>query len=70
MKMIAALKDHVTYNAEAQKKLNYFSRILGKIPDLRTVSQEGLQRLLCLRLEDVVQTPQILKTLFAASFPY
>ena len=70
MKIVAALKDHVTYNAEAQKKVNYFSRILGKIPELRTLSQQGLQRLFCMKLDDAVPTPQVLQTLFAVALPY
>ena len=70
MKIVGALKDHVTYNAEAQKKVNYFSRILGKIPELRTLSQQGLQRLFCMKLEEVVPTPQILQSLFSLCYPY
>ena len=70
MKIVGALKDHVTFNAEAQKKINFFSRILGKIPELRTLSQEGLQRMFCMKMEDLVPTPQVLETLFATSLPY
>lgn len=45
MKVISSLRDHVTYNNEAQKKPNYFSRILSILPELRSVSQDGLERL-------------------------
>jgi len=35
MKVIDCLRDHCTYNAEAQRKPNFFSLILGKIAELR-----------------------------------
>ena len=37
-KIINALRDHVTYNSDAQRKPHYFSRILDKLPQLRTLS--------------------------------
>jgi len=45
MRLIDTLRDHCTYNCDAQKKLLFFPRILGTIPELRTLSKEGLQRL-------------------------
>ena len=66
MKIIDALKDHCTYNCDAQKKPQFFSRILGKIPELRTLSQEGLQRLLYFKLEDN-NPPEVLSNIFLAS---
>lgn len=41
MKIISSLRDHVTYNAEAQRKPHYFSHILGKLPELRSLSMQG-----------------------------
>lgn len=70
MKIINSLKDHVTYNSEAQKKPHYFSRILAKLPDLRTLSVNGLQRILYLKLEDVVSTPAAIESMFAPNLPY
>jgi hypothetical protein len=35
MKIIDCLRDHCTYNSEAQRKPNFFSLILGKIAELR-----------------------------------
>jgi len=67
MKIIDALRDHCTYNAEAQKKPYFFSRILGTIPELRTLSREGLQRLFYLKLEDICQPPPIIENLFLTS---
>ncbi|XP_054168081.1 probable nuclear hormone receptor HR38 [Oppia nitens] len=70
MKIINSLKDHVTYNSEAQKKPHYFSRILAKLPDLRTLSVNGLQRIFCLKLEDVVSTPAAIESMFSPTLPY
>ncbi|CAG2179183.1 unnamed protein product, partial [Oppiella nova] len=70
MKIINSLKDHVTYNSEAQKKPHYFSRILAKLPDLRTLSVNGLQRIFCLKLEDLVSTPAAIESMFSPTVPY
>jgi len=45
MKIVSSLRDHVTYNAEAQRKSQYLSYLLGKIPELRSLSVQGLQRI-------------------------
>jgi nuclear receptor subfamily 4 group A protein 2 len=70
MKIINSLKDHVTYNSEAQKKPHYFSRILAKLPDLRTLSFGLLQRIFYLKLEDPVQTPAAIESMFSPNLPY
>ena len=70
MKIIGSLRDHVTYNSEAQKKSNYFSRILGNLPELRSLSVQGLQRIFYLKLEDLVPAPPYIETLFASSLPF
>lgn len=70
MKIINSLKDHVTYNSEAQKKPHYFSRILAKLPDLRTLSVSGLQRIFYLKLEEAVLTPPLIESMFSPSLPY
>lgn len=67
MKLIDALRDHCTYNAHAQKKPHFFSRILGKIPELRTLSREGLQRFLCLKVDDVAPPPPVIDNIFLTS---
>ena len=36
-KVISSLKDHVTYNPEAQKKAQYFTRILDRYALIRPV---------------------------------
>ena len=57
MKVIDCLRDHCTYNSEAQKKPNFFSLILGKIAHLRTLSREGLERLIYFKLDDTFPSP-------------
>lgn len=70
MKIIASLRDHVTYNSEAQKKPNYFSRILSQLPELRSLSMQGLQRIFYLKLEDLVQAPPLIENMFVSSIPF
>ena len=69
-KIINSLRDHVTYNQDAQKKPQYFSRILDKLQVLRSLSQQALQRIFYLRLEGLVPEPPIIKKLFSSSIPF
>jgi len=48
-KIVGALRDHCTYNVDAQKKRHLFARILGKIPYLRTLSHDVRQYLVRLK---------------------
>ena len=66
MKIIDALRDHCTYNSEAQRKPQLFSTILGKMPELRSLSREGLERLFYFKPEDK-KLPQALLNLLAAN---
>lgn len=61
MKIIDALRDHCTYNSEAQKKPQLLSRILGRIPELRSLSSLATRRLDLLRA--TVSPPTSLSTL-------
>lgn len=70
MKIISSLRDHVTYNAEAQRKPNYLSRLLGQLPELRTLSIQGLQRIFYLKLEDLVPAPPLIESMFVSSLPF
>ena len=69
-KLINTLKDHVTYNPEAQKKNQYFTRILDRLPALRSLSVQGLQRIFYLKLEDLVPAPPLIEKMFASSIPF
>ncbi|XP_077543507.1 putative nuclear hormone receptor HR38 isoform X2 [Haemaphysalis longicornis] len=66
MKIIGSLRDHVTYNSEAQKKPHYFSRLLAKLPDLRSLSVQGLQRIFYLKLEDLVPAPTVIENMLSS----
>ncbi|RWS24913.1 nuclear receptor subfamily 4 group A member 2-like protein [Leptotrombidium deliense] len=71
MKIIESLRDHVTYNSEAQKKYQYFPKILSKLPQLRTLSREILQQICSLQMEQhLVPTPAIIQYLVSTSLPY
>lgn len=70
MKIISSLRDHVTYNNEAQKKRHYFSRVLTQLPELRTLSVHGIQRIFYLRLEDLVPAPPLVENIFTTSLPF
>ncbi|XP_076240306.1 hormone receptor-like in 38 isoform X2 [Calliopsis andreniformis] len=69
-KIINSLRDHVTYNAEAQKKAHYLSRMLAKLTDLRSLSMQGLQRIFYLKLEDLVPAPPLIENMFVGSLPF
>ncbi|ODM95931.1 putative nuclear hormone receptor HR38 [Orchesella cincta] len=70
MKIIGSLRDHVTYNCEAQKKPHYFSRVLAKLPELRTISVQGLQRIFYLKLEDLIPAPPVIEAMFSSTLPF
>ena len=69
-KIINSLRDHVTYNPEAQRKPQYFTRILDKLQVLRSLSQQALQRIFYLRLEGLVPEPPIIERMFSSSIPF
>ena len=69
-KIINSLRDHVTYNPEAQKKPQYFTWILDKLQVLRSLSQQALQRIFYLRLEGLVPEPSIIESMFSSSIPF
>ncbi|XP_070186640.1 probable nuclear hormone receptor HR38 [Littorina saxatilis] len=67
MKIIDCLRDHCTYNSEAQKKSNFFSRILGKTAELRSLSREGLQQMYQYKVENVSRAPTIIENLYLSN---
>ncbi|XP_070570618.1 nuclear receptor subfamily 4 group A member 2-like isoform X2 [Ptychodera flava] len=69
-KIIGSLRDHITYNPVAHNRPNYLSKLLLKIPDLRTLSKQGLQRLYYLKLEGAIPAPPIVEKMFEPSLPY
>ncbi|XP_072274270.1 nuclear receptor subfamily 4 group A member 2 isoform X2 [Pyxicephalus adspersus] len=69
-KIINCLKDHVTFNNGGLNRPNYLSKLLGKLPELRTLCTQGLQRIFYLKLEDLVPPPAIIDKLFLDTLPF
>ncbi|KAG7472011.1 hypothetical protein MATL_G00104140 [Megalops atlanticus] len=69
-RLIACLKDHVTSSASDSSRPNYLSRLLGKLPELRTLCTQGLQRIFYLKLEDLVPPPPIVDKIFMDTLPF
>ncbi|RWS04166.1 nuclear receptor subfamily 4 group A member 2-like protein [Dinothrombium tinctorium] len=71
MKILESLRDHVTYNSEAQKKPHYFSKLLSKLPELRSLSLQGLQRVCFLKDEQrLAPTPAAIDYLLSTNLPF
>ncbi|XP_050061086.1 nuclear receptor subfamily 4 group A member 2-like isoform X2 [Aphis gossypii] len=71
MKIINSLREHITYSmSDSQRKSYYFSRLLAKLPELRSLSVQGLQRIFYLKLEDLVPAPPLIENMFIASLPF
>ncbi|XP_053173240.1 nuclear receptor subfamily 4 group A member 1 [Scomber japonicus] len=68
--LITCLKDHVSGCASDSLRPNYLSRLLGKLPELRTLCIQGLQRIFYLKLEDLVPPPPIVEKIFMDTLPF
>ncbi|XP_051914031.1 nuclear receptor subfamily 4 group A member 1-like [Hippocampus zosterae] len=66
--LVNSLKDHVLDCPSPRP--NYLSRLLGKLPELRTLCTEGLQRIFYLKLEGLVPPPPIVDTILMDCFPF
>ncbi|GFN83009.1 nuclear receptor subfamily 4 group a member 2 [Plakobranchus ocellatus] len=72
-KIIDCLRDHCTYNAEAQRKPHFFSRILAKITELRTLSRDGLQCMTEVAKYDdaiMVPPPSVIQSFISNQLPF
>jgi len=69
-RLLNCLRDHATYNPEAQRKPQYLSRVLDKLPQLRALSVQALQRIFYLKLEGLVPAPPLIERMFASSIPF
>ncbi|XP_062237120.1 nuclear receptor subfamily 4 group A member 2-like [Platichthys flesus] len=49
---------------------NHLSRLLQKLPELRTLCIQGLQRIFYLKLEDLVPPPAVIDKLFLDTLPF
>ncbi|MEQ2158401.1 Nuclear receptor subfamily 4 group A member 2 [Goodea atripinnis] len=49
---------------------NHLSKLLEKLPELRTLCIQGLQRIFYLKLEDLVPPPAVIDKLFLDTLPF
>nr|XP_046240070.1 probable nuclear hormone receptor HR38 [Scatophagus argus] len=70
--LITCLREHVNGNGSevSRTQPNYLSRLLGKLPELRTLCTQGLQRIFYLKLEDLVPPPPIVEKIFMDTLPF
>ncbi|XP_074835833.1 nuclear receptor subfamily 4immunitygroup A member 1 [Carettochelys insculpta] len=69
-RIVGCLKDHVTSTTSEQTRPNCLSKLLGKLPELRTLCTQGLQRIFYLKLEDLVPPPPIVDKIFMDTLPF
>ncbi|XP_034028960.1 nuclear receptor subfamily 4 group A member 1 [Thalassophryne amazonica] len=67
---ITCLKDHVSSCTSESLRPNYLSRLLGKLPELRTLCTQGRQHIFYLKLEDLVPSPPIVDRIFIDALPF
>ncbi|KAF7659634.1 hypothetical protein LDENG_00295070 [Lucifuga dentata] len=70
--LITCLREHLSGSGSEPSRLqpNYLSRLLGKLPELRTLCTQGLQRIFYLKLEDLVPPPPIVDKIFMDTLPF
>uniref|UniRef100_A0A8C3SR67 Nuclear receptor subfamily 4 group A member 1 n=1 Tax=Chelydra serpentina TaxID=8475 RepID=A0A8C3SR67_CHESE len=68
--IVSCLKDHVTSATSEQSRPSCLSKLLGKLPELRTLCTQGLQRIFYLKLEDLVPPPPIVDKIFMDTLPF
>lgn len=59
-RILSCLKEHMATVVGEPQPASCLSRLLDKLPELRTLSAQGLHRILYLKLEDLVPPPPIL----------
>ncbi|KAE8626269.1 hypothetical protein XENTR_v10006572 [Xenopus tropicalis] len=69
-RIINCLKEHVPSSMNEQNRPNCLSKLLGKLPELRTLCTQGLQRIFYLKLEDLVPPPPIVDKIFMDTLPF
>ncbi|XP_061911162.1 probable nuclear hormone receptor HR38 isoform X3 [Entelurus aequoreus] len=67
--LISSLREHVR-SEMSRTQPNYLSRLLGKLPELRTLCTQGLQRIFYLKLENLVPPPAIVDKIFMDILPF
>uniref|UniRef100_A0A8B9P1M9 Nuclear receptor subfamily 4 group A member 1 n=1 Tax=Apteryx owenii TaxID=8824 RepID=A0A8B9P1M9_APTOW len=72
-RIVSCLKDHAAAAAAAGAEPGRpggLSKLLGKLPELRTLCTQGLQRIFYLKLEDLVPPPPIVDKIFMDTLPF
>ncbi|XP_062453220.1 nuclear receptor subfamily 4immunitygroup A member 1 [Rhea pennata] len=72
-RIVSCLKDHAAAAAAAAPEPGRpggLSKLLGKLPELRTLCTQGLQRIFYLKLEDLVPPPPIVDKIFMDTLPF
>ncbi|XP_032899014.1 nuclear receptor subfamily 4 group A member 3 [Amblyraja radiata] len=67
--IIGCLKEHM-FCSPGESKGQPLSKIVGIIPQLRSLCMQGLQRIFYLKLEDLVPPPAIIDKLFLDTLPF
>lgn len=71
--LITCLKDHLSSGGTSDVSSfppNFLSRLLGKLPELRTLCTQGLERIFYLKLENLVAPPPLVDKIFMETFPF
>uniref|UniRef100_UPI00358F186C probable nuclear hormone receptor HR38 isoform X2 n=1 Tax=Myxine glutinosa TaxID=7769 RepID=UPI00358F186C len=66
-RVVSCLREHLELNTS---HTNQLSRLFCKIPELRSLCTQGLQRIFYLKLEDLVPPPPIIDKLFLDTLPF
>ncbi|XP_062302757.1 nuclear receptor subfamily 4 group A member 2-like [Osmerus eperlanus] len=69
-KIVKCLKDQLNINDADLCQPHHLSKLLEKLPELRTLCTQGLQRIFYLKLEDLVPPPAIIDKLFLDTLPF
>ena len=69
-RIINSLRDHATYGRGVNRNATYMPQVIGKLPELRSLSVQGLQILFYLKLQDLVPAPPQIESLFAQNLPF
>ncbi|XP_028654475.1 nuclear receptor subfamily 4 group A member 1 [Erpetoichthys calabaricus] len=69
-RLVTCLKEYVTTTVSEASQPNYLSKLLSKLPELRTLCTQGLQRIFYLKLENLVPPPPIVDKIFMDALPF
>ncbi|XP_013782357.1 nuclear receptor subfamily 4 group A member 1-like [Limulus polyphemus] len=70
MKIVEVLQEHIFHTITTHKRTSYFSQIIAKLPDIRSLSIQGLRRLSCLKLQDSTLLSPLIDRLLESGIPF